>query len=153
MKPSDYISKHITYGEVIRSQTAARLGIKNEPSPKQLINITFLCKYVLDRIRDFYGKPYLASSIYRGTELNKAVGGSDTSQHCCPADTAAADGNIAGIDDKQVFDDIVAGKINVNYDQLIWEYDEWVHISTHADQSKNRHQVWIYTKAGKQRIR
>ena len=144
MKATDKISEHITYGEVIRSSYAARNGINNEPNSQQLANITFLCKYVLDRIRDFYERPMNASSIYRCPAVNKGIGGSDTSEHQALGDSAACDFRIAGTSNKQVFDDIRSGKIQgLSFNQLIYEYGEtgWIHISTHTDQSRNKHQV------------
>ena len=42
---------------------------------------------------------------------------------------------------RQVFDWMAA---NVPYDQLIWEYGRWIHVSLHIDPRLNRHQVIEY---------
>lgn len=66
--------------ELIKSSTANRLGIDNTPSKEIISNLTEL-SILLQKIRDIYNKPIIITSGYRSTKLNKAVGGSKTSQH------------------------------------------------------------------------
>tara|TARA_R110000868_G_scaffold47907_1_gene156404 strand:+ start:533 stop:982 length:450 start_codon:yes stop_codon:yes gene_type:complete len=131
------LSKSFTLAELTKSQTATRLGIDNTPTPEQLENLVELCHKVLQPLRDAVG-PVLISSGLRVPALNKAIGGSATSQHCA-INGAAADIDVK--DNRKVFDYI---KDNLQFDQLIWEFGDrespdWVHVSYHY--GKNRGQV------------
>lgn len=125
--------KYFTIRELTRSATAARLGIDNTPDDRIVKNLTQLVNTVLDPLREAYGKPIVVTSGYRCPALNRAVGGSRTSQHLYGQ---AAD--IKSLSDdpkenKKIFDIasqlIREGKIKTG--QLIDEYNyDWVHIST-----------------------
>ena len=137
------ITMHFTLEEMYASDTAKRLGINNKPSTQQMINLVYLCAYVLEPLRVAMGKPIKISSGYRCERLNKAVGGVYNSQHL---KGQAADLCIGG--------DIEKGKRWFNYikdhlpfDQLIWEHNPktgsyWVHVSfVFPDFGKNRKNV------------
>ena len=131
------LSDNFTLAELTKSQTAKRLGIDNTPTPEQLENLIELCNKVLQPLRDAIG-PIRISSGLRVPALNKAIGGSKTSQHCA-INGAAADIDVE--DNKKVFDYI---KDNIQFDQLIWEFGDenqpdWVHVSYHY--GKNRGQI------------
>lgn len=76
------ISAHITYKEATKSDTAIRLGIENEPNEYQLSKMKALANTIFEPTRLHFGKPIKVSSFFRSEELNSAVGGSSTSQHC-----------------------------------------------------------------------
>jgi hypothetical protein len=76
------ISKHITFKEATFSATAQRLGIKNEPTLEHLKSMITVAEKCFEPLREWYGKPLRVNSFYRGKDLNKAVKGSATSQHC-----------------------------------------------------------------------
>lgn len=111
-----------------KSATAARKGIKNDPSIQVCKSLTALIEKVLDPLREAYGKPIIVTSGYRCEKLNKAVGGAASSQH---VKGEAAD--IRSVQDtpeenKKLFDLIV--KLGLPFDQLINEYNyDWVHVS------------------------
>jgi len=116
------LSKNFTLEEFTDSATADKLGIKNAPNPEQTANIARLVKDILQPARDMLGMPITVSSGFRSAEVNKAVGGSSTSQHC---KGEAADQQCA--DNKMLFDII---KDNFVFDQLINEHDySWIHVS------------------------
>jgi zinc D-Ala-D-Ala carboxypeptidase len=75
------LSKNFTITEFIKSQTALRQGIDNTPEDKHLEAAKLLFEKVVQPVRNEFG-PTTINSGYRGKELNKAVGGSATSQHC-----------------------------------------------------------------------
>ena len=75
------LSENFTLREITRSNTAKRLGIKNEPTKEHLKNIQSLVTNVLQPIRSGIG-PVRISSGYRNAQLNRAIGGSSKSQHC-----------------------------------------------------------------------
>ena len=137
------ITMHFTIEEMYASDTAKRLGINNKPSVQKMINLVYLCAFVLEPLRVAMGEPIRVSSGYRCEKLNKAVGGVYNSQHL---KGQAADLCIDG--------DLKKGKRWFNYikdhlpfDQLIWEHNPktgsyWVHVSfVFPDFGKNRKQV------------
>jgi hypothetical protein len=130
------ISKYISYQEATTSQTAVRKGILNVPNDQELINMQLVAIRVFDVVRDYFGIPLRVSSFFRNVATNKAVGGSFTSQHC---KGQAIDIQGAGaVSNKMIFDYI---KENLDYDQLINEYNySWVHVS-YISKEKNRKQI------------
>ena len=73
--------KYFTINELTKSATATSKGIDNTPTKEVVGNLTTLVDKVLDPLREAYGKPIKVNSGYRCPKLNKAVGGSATSQH------------------------------------------------------------------------
>jgi hypothetical protein len=116
------ISEHFTLEEMIFSQTAARRGIDSTPGDFEIVNLRQLCRSVLEPIRAHFGKPVRVSSGYRSLQLNRAIGGSKTSQHCYGQ---AADISIAGVDNLDLAKWI---RDNLYFDQVIME-GTWVHVS------------------------
>ena len=124
------LSKNFTLEELTYSATAARKGIDNTPSEKEINALKRLCTNVLQPIRDEYGMPIVITSGYRCKELNSLVGGAPSSQHRYGE---AADMKVGNkTQNKALFDLIAkmikAGKITVG--QLINEYSySWIHVS------------------------
>ena len=75
------LSEHFHLGEFVRSDTAARLGIRNVPPPEASRRLHMLALRVLEPLRKAVGAPIHVSSGYRSAALNDAIGGSPTSQH------------------------------------------------------------------------
>ena len=73
--------KFFSIAELTQSATAKRYGIDNTPSDNIKKNLTLFIEKVLDPIREDWGGPIIVSSGYRCPELNKAVGGANTSGH------------------------------------------------------------------------
>ena len=73
--------KYFTIAELTRSDTAGRLGIDNTPPASAVKALTVLVDEVLDPLREAWGGPIRVNSGYRCPELNKAVGGTPSSQH------------------------------------------------------------------------
>lgn len=85
------LSPHFTVGEMLRSGTAIRLGIKNVPeehpedgltNEEVVENLRLLAVKVLEPLRQRVGR-VIVTSGYRCRVLNRAVGGVATSQHLC----------------------------------------------------------------------
>ena len=138
------ISEHITYKEATASNKAKQLGISNTPNEKELRAMKLLADKVFEPLRKWYGKPIQVTSFFRSAKINKAIGGSTTSQHslgqAIDIDTVS--------DNRKLFDYI---KGNLPFDQLIWEYGndnapDWVHVS--YSEVRNRKQVLRATKSG-----
>ena len=75
------VTMHFTIEEMYASDTAKRLGINNKPNMQQMINLVYLCAYVLEPLRVAMGEPIKIGSGFRCEKLNKAVGGVYNSQH------------------------------------------------------------------------
>ena len=73
--------KYFTLTELTKSATATRLKIDNTPTAEAKQNLVNLIDKILDPLREAYGKPIIVTSGYRCPKLNKAVGGSTSSQH------------------------------------------------------------------------
>src|SRR5690606_9646489 len=139
------ISKYITYKEATKSQTATRLGIDNKPTEDHLAAMKHVASEVFDKVRAHFGVPLGVSSFYRGPELNKAIGGSKTSQHM-KGEAIDIDADMYGdITNKEIFDYI---RENLTFDQLIGEGKTgdgdfaWVHVSLKRA-GKNRGEVLL----------
>ncbi len=117
------LTEHFDLDEMTHSQTAIRLGVDNTPDAHTVENLRQLCENVLEPLRDMIGKPVHIDSGYRCVELNKAIGGVSSSQHC---EGKAADIVVQGMS----VDDVVALARTLPYfDQLIHEFGAWTHIS------------------------
>ena len=124
------ISEHVSYKEGVYSNTATRLGLENKPTEEHLNNMTLLSVKVFEPLREWVGGPIRINSFYRGPELNKAIGGSERSQHC---KGEAVDIECPGTSNYTVAKFI---EDNIDYDQLILEFytpgipdSGWVHVS------------------------
>ena len=140
------LSKHLSLAEVTRSESAKRNGVSNMPTPEHLENFKLLAEKVFEPIREHFGVPIHISSGYRSKELNKAIGGSSSSQHLLgQAIDIDMDGSSSGVTNKQVFDFIIK---NLDFDQAINEFNySWVHVSYNS-KGKQRKQVLDAIKVG-----
>ena len=138
------LSKHFTLDEFIKSATATRLGIDNTPDEKVLNCIQALVDNVLEPLRVHYGRPIIITSGYRCPRLNKAVGGSSTSQHAIGQAVDIRSVSDSREDNKELFDMI--REMKLPFDQLINEFGyDWVHVSFGP---RNRRQVLKAEKSG-----
>lgn len=99
-----YLSKHFTLDEMLKSPTAARLGIDNTPNAEQLENLRDLVEYILEPLRLHYGRAIIVTSGFRCQKLNKAVGGSATSQHATGQAVDIRSVSDKREDNKELFD-------------------------------------------------
>src|SRR5210317_153241 len=129
------LSKNFTMAEFIKSDTATKLGIDNTPEGEHLENAKELFENVVQKVRDHFG-PTVINSGYRCPELNEAVRGSKTSQHC---HGEAADIEVPGVANGDLAQWIVD---NLEFDQVILEFytpgqpsSGWVHVTYKKDGS------------------
>ena len=111
------LSKNISYSEGIHSETAKKSGISNEPTDEHYQNMLDTAEKLFQPLRDWCGHPIKINSMYRSLDLNKAIGGSKTSQH---AFGQALDLDKLG--EKSNADLFNWVSKNINFDQLIWEF-------------------------------
>lgn len=126
------LSRNFKWSEFTKSDTATRLHIQNEIVDWDVRdNIKALVEDVLQPLRDSWGGPLFINSGYRCPELNKAVGGVATSQHC---KGQAAD---VGVTDPYALAKLIK-RMRLDVDQVI-VYPSFVHIS-HKREGENRGQ-------------
>ena len=137
------VTMHFTIEELYASKTAKEKGINNKPNMQQMINLVYLCAYVLEPLRVAMNEPIKIGSGFRSRELNAAVGGVYNSQHCKgQAADLCIDGDLKK--GRKWFEYI---KNHLPFDQLIWEKNPktgnyWVHVSfVFPDFGKNRKKV------------
>jgi uncharacterized protein YcbK (DUF882 family) len=134
------LTRHFSLEEFTRSNLAARSGIDNSAPPEVLPRLRTLAT-TLENIREFVSAPIFISSGFRCGALNSLTpGSSPTSGHRLGW---AADINATGIPPLELAQMILHSP--VRFDQLIFEYGAWVHISVHP---RMRRQV-LTKKTGK----
>ena len=142
------LSRNFTLSELIKSDTAIRKGINNNPNAEQIEKLKGLCENILQPVRDHFGRVKVTSG-FRSVDLCLAIGSSSNSQH---AKAEAADFECIGVDNAELADWI---KDNLPYDQLIVEYYTpgepnagWIHCSYVSDQPRASY-LWAYRSEGK----
>lgn len=133
------LSPNFTLSEMTKSETALRHNLDNTPGETEIANLRVLCERVLQPVRDHYGKGVKVNSGFRHPDVNAAVGGSKTSDHC---KGQAADIEIPGVPNHELAEWI---KANLKYTQLILEFytrgvpdSGWVHVSYDAANLKQQ---------------
>lgn len=124
---------YFTISELIHSDTAILHNINNMPDINSLDNMLNLIHYVLNPIRERIKKPMIITSGYRCKKVNELVGGKPTSQHL---KGQAVDFVIEGMKPAEIVHFI--RNMCIEYDQLINEYDRWVHISFNKGNNKQQ---------------
>ena len=133
------LTENFSLSEMIKSETALRLDLPNDPEPDHLENMKALAENVLQPVRDHFGRGVKVNSAYRHPDVNKAVGGSTTSDHC---KGMAADIEIPGIPNAELAEWI---QDNLEFRQLILEFytpgvpdSGWVHVSYNPADNKKQ---------------
>ena len=142
------LSRNFTLSELIKSDTAIRKGINNNPNAEQIEKLKDLCENILQPVRDHFGRVKVTSG-FRSVALCEAIGSSSRSQH---ARAEAADFECIGVDNAELADWIHK---NLSYDQLILEFytpgepnSGWIHCSWIADKPRAS-RLWAYRSEGK----
>jgi zinc D-Ala-D-Ala carboxypeptidase len=123
------LSTNFSLSELTKSEAASRLGLDNDPTQEIISSLQALVNHILQPVRDKFG-PVVVTSGYRSPEVNKAIGGSATSDHC---KGQAADFEVLGKDNRELAIWIAE---NMQFTQLILEFYKpgvpdsgWVHCS------------------------
>ena len=141
------ISKHITYNEATRSETAKALGIDNTPNKKELENIKRIAEEIFEPLRKWACHPIRINSCFRNEALNRAIGGSKSSAHrhgfAFDLDSLGKKSNA------ELFKWM---EKNLKFDQLIWEFGteenpDWIHVGICEDKKNYRNQKLTATKS------
>ena len=120
------LTTHFSLEELTVSSYAIRHGIDNVPvDPKILANLLILAQG-LEVVRTIVSKPIIVTSGYRSKRVNTGVGGSKKSSHMIGL---AADIKVHGITPLELAKQIAYHRRAVKYDQVINEFNQWVHIA------------------------
>ena len=115
------------------------------PGDYVLENLTVLCNDYLEPIRKALGGVSIyISSGFRPLALNTAIGGSLTSAHMVGR---AGDLIVAGMKPLQVAR--VIRDLDLDYDQIIHEFGDWVHFGYSDVSTSRRQDLTAYRKGGK----
>jgi len=137
------LSEHFTLDELTFSDIAKRHSLDNNPDKFTIANLTRLAE-LLENVRTLFNQPIRINSAYRSITVNSLLGSKPTSQHC---KGCAADIHIDGLTPDQIVKKII--KSDIQYDQLIKEFDSWVHISVpNGEGYIARKQALIIDKSG-----
>lgn len=123
------LSKSFTLAELC----VTGAGKQNVPGADEAKALQALVGDILQPLRDAVGVPVNVTSGYRSPAVNRAVGGSRTSQHVLGE---AADIVVAGMSPRSVCQKII--DMGLPFDQIIQEFGRWTHVSRGP---KNRRQV------------
>ena len=131
------LTPNFTLEEFTDSQTAARKGIPNVPRPasQEHQNLQRTAE-VMELVRTILGgHPILISSGYRAPKVNKAVGGSKASKHM---HGLACDFSCPGFGSPlEICKALEPHMQTLGIDQLIHEYNGWVHLGLSAGEPRH----------------
>jgi hypothetical protein len=144
------ISEHISYKEGVYSNTATRRGIDNTPNDEQLTSMELIANEVFEPLRTWVGGPIKINSFFRSPDLNTAIGGSKTSQHC-KGQAMDIDDTFGKVTNAEMYHWI---KENMDFDQMIWEFGDddnpnWVHVSYVSPEDNRNRCLKAYKENGK----
>ena len=141
------IMKYFTIKEMCVSGSYPKLTEIPKEGSTVYNNLVYLIEHLLDPLREKLGKPVIVTSGWRPPKLNKAVGGSSTSNHLygCAADVHIKGSNV------EIIEALLS--LNIPYDECIAEHAvfnkngeltscEWVHLAVKPSNNRNK---FIYT--------
>lgn len=138
------LSANFSLAEAIKSQTALRCGIDNNPNDDQIACLKAVAEKILQPAREHFGTPFTPSSWFRSPALCTQIGSKTTSQH---AKGQAADFEVPGVSNYDLAKWVTE---TLDFDQLILEHWNaadpaagWVHCS-YAGPDQNRKEILRY---------
>ena len=144
--PTQQLSPHFTLQEFVYSQTASRMGLDNTPTTEAYVHLQRLAA-TMEKVRTICGSnPVTITSGYRSPAVNTACGGSETSAHMSGL---AADFVIYGFGTPhEICLKLQSYLKELEIDQLIWEYGDWVHLGLIAKPTEPRYQCLTIDNSG-----
>ena len=109
-----------------------------------------LADEVFEPLREWVCGPIKINSFYRSPELNTAIGGSATSEHC-KGQAIDIDDTFGKATNAEMYNWI---KDNLDFDQMIWEFGDndnpaWVHVSYVSPEKNSNRCLKAYKENGK----
>lgn len=140
------LSQNFSLSELIKSPTSKRLGIDNSPDDRVLNNLKASVKNLWQPTRQLLGVPVLVSSGYRCPALNLAIGGAKHSAHMSGFAidfTAPKFGTPRQI---VTFLSKAYAQNGIGFDQMILEFDRWIHLGYQSPTGSQRGQILTAVK-------
>ena len=94
------LSRNFTLQELIKSDTAIRLDINNNPNSGQIEKLKALCENILQPVRDHFGRVKVTSG-FRSEQLCMKIGSSVNSSMPKPRPQTS---NVMGTDNAELAD-------------------------------------------------
>jgi hypothetical protein len=138
------LTEHFTLEELYASDYADRNNIDNMPKDAKVLNNIKWLADNLQRIRNVLKHPIHVNSAYRSLLVNAGIGSKPTSSH---VKGLAADIICPGFGSPRAVVDAIISS-DIEYDQVILEYDRWCHIGFSPKGEKQRLQKLIIDKSG-----
>jgi len=135
------LTKHFSLEELTHTD---HRNLENIPNADETHNLYRLAQF-LEQVKFVLGDvPIMVNSAFRSKALNDAVGSKDSSQHRVGC---ACDFRVPDMTPNEVVQKIIASQLD--YDQVIREFDRWTHISIpNKEGDKPRRQALIIDKQG-----
>ena len=139
-----WASPNFSLDELTFSETATRKGIDNTPNDNVLDNL-YKTAMEMENVRELLNNnPILISSGYRCLELNTLLGSKPTSAHIRGL---ACDFTCPKFGDPHDIVDAIF-RSDILYDQIILEFDKWVHLAFPENGKSARKKALIINKKG-----
>ena len=132
------LSEHFSLEELTHTD---HREFDNTPTDTELANLVRLANFLEVVKAILGGKPIMINSAFRSAQVNAAVGSKDSSQH---RTGCAADIRVPGMTPDEVVKAIIAS--DLDYDQVIREFDRWTHLSIPLEGAKPRKTALIIDK-------
>ena len=134
------LSEHFSLEELTHTDHRT---LDNTPTDAELSNLVRLAEF-LEVVRAVLDdRNILINSAFRSKAVNDAVGSKDSSQH---RTGCAADIRVPGMTPDEVVKFIRSA--DIEYDQVIREFDRWTHVSIPLEGAKPRKTALIIDKTG-----
>jgi len=133
----ELVTSNFWLSEFLASDTATRLGLDNTPDAAALDALRVVTIPGLQSLRNCLSMPVFVSSGYRSQAVNRAVGGSFSSQHCL--------GLAADLKCPQMGSPLTVARYLLQhwshpFEQMIQE-GSWLHIGFPAAGGKGKREV------------
>ena len=134
------LSEHFSLEELTHTDHRT---LDNTPTDKELANLVRLAEF-LEVVRSVLDdRNILINSAFRSKAVNDSVGSKDSSQH---RTGCAADIRVPGMTPDEVVKFIRSA--DIEFDQVIREFDRWTHVSIPLEGAKPRKTALIIDKTG-----
>jgi hypothetical protein len=138
------LTQHFTLEELYASEIADRNNVDNKPTDYVVLdNLQFLAER-LEEVRNVLQHPIHVNSAYRCLLVNGMLGSKPTSAHTKGLAADIVSPSFGGPCD--IVNAIIAS--NIQYDQVILEFDRWCHIGFAGKNETPRLQKLIIDKSG-----
>lgn len=143
-----HVSEHLSWAEATTTQhrDPEILREQKNPPPPIRMNLVRAAADVFEPARALVGS-LIVTSAYRCPALNAAIKGAKTSRHM---DGLAFDVIPKALEPHDAF--VRLAQSGIAFDQLIWEYGEWIHLGGTAHGQEPRRQILAYYTHGEKSV-